>query len=126
MNALLDELNAIRRDNGFRLAVDALVDDWKSRRVGLEAVEAILRFVEAYPYLDHGAPGPLVHFAETFYGHGYEAALLYSFNRKPTSLTAWMLNRVLNGTVEGPERDMLVAALQKAFAAPSTDTEART
>jgi hypothetical protein len=122
---LFDELDAVRRDGGFRLALDALIDRWKRRGVGLEAVEAIFRFLEAYPDLDHGAPGPLVHFAERFYGQGYEAALLRSFDRKPTSLTAWMVNRVLNGTAEEAVRDTLLAALEKAFAAPSTETEAR-
>ena len=39
-----------------------LAENWETRGVGPEAIEPILRFMEANPGLDFGAPGPLVHF----------------------------------------------------------------
>ena len=42
-----------------------------------------------------GSPGPLVHTLETWRG-GYERFLAESVRRKPTSLSIWMVNRLLN------------------------------
>lgn len=43
-----------------------------------------------------GTPGPLVHTMEEHSGH-YEQLLADSLKRKPTDLTVWMVNRILNG-----------------------------
>jgi hypothetical protein len=43
-----------------------------------------------------GTPGPLVHTMEKHSGH-YEQLLTDSLKRKPTDLTVWMVNRILNG-----------------------------
>ena len=43
-----------------------------------------------------GTPGPLVHTMEKHSGH-YEQLLADSLKRKPTDLTVWMVNRILNG-----------------------------
>ena len=42
-----------------------------------------------------GTPGPLVHTLETLRG-GYEMLLAESVRRKPTLLSVWMVNRILN------------------------------
>ncbi len=49
-----------------------LTDKWKCQGKGFASVEAILRFMESYPDLDYGVPGPLVQFAESFYAQGRE------------------------------------------------------
>ena len=88
MDELLGELEAIPKDDDFRYATDDLMAAWKGRGVGLDGVDAILTFIERHPELDYGAPGAVVHFAEEFHRQGYEAALLRSFARRPTILTA--------------------------------------
>jgi hypothetical protein len=43
---------------------------------------------------DLGSPGPLVHALEAC--SGFEPFLKASLHRKPTSLSVWMINRILN------------------------------
>jgi hypothetical protein len=99
-----------------------LVDRWKSLKVGAEALEPVLRFMEEHPSADLGTPGALVHFVERFYGHGYEEKLLESISRRPTQHTAWMLNRVINGTTSPSVKQRYVAAMTRAKAHPQTDS----
>jgi len=49
-----------------------------------------------------GMPGPLVHTMERYIGE-YENALEASIIAKPTFLSVWMLNRILNGKTERRE-----------------------
>jgi len=60
---------------------------------------------------DLGTPGPLVHTMETRIG-SYERFLVESINRKPTDLSVWMVNRILNGPEENKAfwMDVLVIA----------------
>ena len=124
METLLLELEALQRDAQLQSAIDELIDDWTRRDIGLEGVEAALRFIERYPSLDLGKPGNLVHFVETYYRKGYEEALLRSFARKPTELSTWMLNRLINGTQAADELDIYISALERAET--DQDTEAGT
>lgn len=125
MKNLLEELEGIPRDDNFRYSLGDLTERWRSKNVGLDGVEAILAFIEKNPTLDYGCPGELTHFAEEFYRKGYEAALLRSFGRHPTPLTAWMLNRVINGTRDSDECEIYVTAFEKAEADPATDPQTR-
>ena len=70
-------------------------------------------------------PGPLVHFAERFYRKGYEAELTASLARRPTSHTAWMMNRVINGTSLAADKDGYLAALTQAAHHPAIDDQVR-
>lgn len=58
----------------------------------------VLLFMEHHPEVDFGAPGPLVHYLEKFYRNGYEELLTESFKRRPTPHTAFMMNRLINGS----------------------------
>lgn len=60
-----------------------LVDAWQAAGYGVETIEPILRFMEEHPEIDFGAPGPLVHFMETFYKKGYEQRLIDSTKKSP-------------------------------------------
>jgi len=102
-----------------------IVEELRANQSSLEHVDAILRFMEQNPSVDFGTPGPLVHFVETFYKRGYEALLLESVSRKPTSHTIWMLNRILNGTKDSGERERLLSALRLAEAHPLADDETK-
>lgn len=51
--------------------------------------------MERYPDADFGSPGPLVHALESP-GVDYQGELQLSLLRRPTPLTAWMYNRIIN------------------------------
>jgi len=71
----------------------------------------IFAFFEAFPENDAGAPGPLVHFAETFYP-AYKDLLLASLERKPSHFAVLMANRILNSKLTEQERAEYTAALE--------------
>lgn len=92
----------------------ALVTDLAKSGIGLSAVRMILKFMEENPDLDFGAPGPLAHFIEEFPHNEYVDELLASLARRPTALTVFLLNRVINGTEDRLESRRLVHALEQA------------
>lgn len=95
LRAKLDELSA---DPEFARRSEGVVRVLMKRRLGVDAVGVVLRFMEDHPDLDYGMPGALVHFVERFHGVGYEGLLMESVEKKPTFQTVWMLNRLINGT----------------------------
>jgi hypothetical protein len=111
---LSEQLEAISSTDDVVRSTAELTEAWSAGGVGIESIEPILRFIEDHPSLDYGTPGPLVHFIEGFYLKGYEEKLIESVGRKPTMLTVWMLNRVLNGTEEPVKRQLLVRAMRQA------------
>lgn len=72
--------------------------------------EAAFRFMERNAAAELGSPGPLVHFLERFYPR-YLSRLVESVRRCPTFMTIWMVNRILNGEVDEPDRSELVSLL---------------
>ena len=119
------QLERIANSDDFVTASSELVDTWASSGVGLDVVDPVLGFIERHPALDFGSPGPLVHFVERFYGRGYEDKLLESVARKPTPLTAWMLNRLINGAKSEPAKDSLLGAMRRIASDPMADAETR-
>ena len=119
------QLELIAGSDDFVASSSDLVETWASEGAGVEAVESILRFIEEHPAVDFGSPGPLVHFTERFYGYGYEDRLLESIDRRPTALTVWMLNRVVNGTKERLQRLKFVAAMKDVVSHPLANDEIR-
>ena len=103
----------------------SITESLKEEGAGLESVSVILKFMEEHPAFDFGTPGPLVHFVEKLYGRGYEAELLASIARKPTSHTVWLLNRIINGTKQAADRERLINALRQAESHPASDTQAK-
>ena len=122
---LAAQLERIADADDFVESSHELVDEWTSSGLGVETVEPILRFVETHPHIDFGSPGPLVHFAERFYGYGYEGILLDSLQRRPTALTVWMLNRVINGTKTPSTRRELIGVMNQITRHPLADDAAR-
>jgi hypothetical protein len=72
-----------------------------------------------------GTPGPLVHTMEKHSGR-YENLLEESLKRKPTDLSVWMVNRILNGEPEDPAfwMDQLSAAAEHPSATPLVKDQA--
>src|SRR5882724_375014 len=118
---ITDQLQRIASSDNFAERTAELTDTWTSAGEGVETIEPILRFIEQNPTTDFGMPGPLVHFVERFYGKGYEEKLVESVQRKPTSLTVWMLNRVINGTKSPDEKRQLIATMEQARLNPFAD-----
>jgi hypothetical protein len=121
---ITDQLQRIASADDFPARSAELTQAWSSAAVGLETVEPIMRFMEGHPATDFGAPGPLVHFVERFYRKGYEEKLVESVQRKPTSLTVWMLNRIINGTQASDVKQQLVATLERVRLNPLADQDA--
>jgi hypothetical protein len=118
---IFEQLEAIASADDFASSTAELIETWSTANVDFESVEPILRFMEEHPTLDYGMPGPLVHFIEGFYLKGYEEKLIESVSRKPTMMTVWMLNRVLNGTEEPAKRQPLVRTMRLAASNPEAN-----
>lgn len=118
---LANQLSQIATTDDFPSQSSRLVESWKQAGTGPEALEPVLRFMEAHPDIDYGMPGSLVHFVETFFRKGYEAKLVESIVRKPTAHTVWMLNRLINGT-QGHEQSRYIQLMEAARTHPLTDS----
>lgn len=79
----------------------------KNAGYGIEAVEAMLLLMERHPLVEFGVPGAMVHFAEAFYGNGYEALLVQSVKRNPAIHTVWMLHRLINDPKETRKKEFV-------------------
>ena len=86
------------------------------------AIEPIFKLIEKYPLTDFGSPGPFVHTLESFTGH-YESYLFESLNRRPTRLTIWMLNRIINGEQNIIIKQNLIDRLHSFIHHPLIDEE---
>jgi hypothetical protein len=122
---LRNKLLAAKEATDFISEAELITISLKEEGAGLESVRVILEFMEENPVFDFGTPGPLVHFIEKFYGRGYEAELIASVARKPTSHTVWLLNRIINGTKQAGDRERLINILRKAESHPASDMQAR-
>lgn len=121
---ILEKLSTISDDDDLIDDLTDIVEQLRADQVGLDAVEPILRFIESHPTWHFGSPGPLVHFVEKFYKKGYEEELMKSLLRHPTTHTAWMLNRVINGTTEPDIQSQYLDVLREAAKNPLADKDA--
>jgi hypothetical protein len=119
------QLESIAETDDFAARSSELVEAWSAEDSGVERVEPILKFIEGHQTLDFGSPGPLVHYVERFYGNGYEQRLIESLERKPTTLTTWMLNRVVNGTNDPIVRGRMVELMKRIEEHPLADGASR-
>lgn len=119
------QLENIRDSDDFVGHVYELIEEWSRDPDGFVAVESVLRFMERHPDVDYGAPGPLVHFVESFYRRGYESELLSSVERRPTTHTVSMLNALINATKEPEEKKRYISALVEAGRSPLANKAVR-
>jgi hypothetical protein len=75
--------------------LDELCDEMREVNDPAACVPVMFRTIERLDFVELGTPGPLVHTLETWRG-GYEHLLAQSVRRKPTPLSVWMVNRILN------------------------------
>jgi len=75
--------------------IDELTDLLKINSDGYLACEHLISLLERHPNVEFGTPGEPVHTLEKFQGH-YEVFLYQSLERRPTQMTVWMHNRIIN------------------------------
>lgn len=78
------------------------------------AIPELFAVMERLPESDLGSPGPLVHTLERL--KGYENELVDSVHRRPTTLSVWMINRVLNTDLSDDRRESYMLLLREAEA----------
>lgn len=106
--------------------LDVICDDLEQRGVVIDWVDEMFAVMERLDDVDLGTPGPLVHTLEST-GPAYEPHLKASLHRKPSPLSVWMVNRILN--IDRPDRetwlDLLTIAATHPLAAEATQDDAR-
>jgi hypothetical protein len=79
----------------------------------MRVLPAMFGVMERLPDADLGSPGPLVHSIETLGIPAYEMLLIESVRRRPMYLNLWMVNRILNGEPDKPQRERLLTLLRE-------------
>jgi hypothetical protein len=107
--------------NGLeRLA--ALCDELRLVGDAANCASLLFRTLERLEESDLGSPGPIVHTLETWQGL-YEPFLIESVRRKPTPLSVWMLNRILNARPDNWQ--LWLELLQNAVDHPAASEETK-
>jgi hypothetical protein len=104
--------------------LDELCDEMRAANDPAACAPVLFRTMERFAGVNLGTPGPLVHTLETWRGN-YEKLLAESVRLKPTPLSVWMVNRILN--VRPPDAESWLALLRGVAdnAAASDETRAQ-
>jgi hypothetical protein len=106
-------------------AEDYFVECMNELRNNIEfelAIEPVFKLLEKFPSVNFGSPGPIVHSLECFKGT-YENYLFQSLERKPTPLTVWMFNRIINAESKVSEKQKLIFRLKSLLSNPLIEKE---
>ena len=82
--------------NDNKSFLSGLMDSWVELNDREKAIPSIFQLMEKFPHADLGSPGPLVHSLESGGPKLYEGELHKSLLRRPTPLSLWMYNRIMN------------------------------
>jgi hypothetical protein len=102
--------------------LEELCDEMRAVNDPAACAPIMFRTMERLDGVELGTPGPLVHTLEIWRG-GYEKLLAESVRRKPTPLSVWMLNRILNA--RPPDAASWIALLRSAADNPAASAETR-
>ena len=104
--------------------INMLMDELEKNNDSHLACGAMISLLERNPEFEFGTPGEPVHTLEDHPGH-YEEFLYQSLNRKPTDMTVWMLNRIINAEEnEGAKKEQL-KLMRKCASNPQADKLAK-
>jgi hypothetical protein len=105
--------------------LDSICDELQKLNDPHRSIPPMFALLERLDGCDLGSPGSVVHTLEAWTGH-YEPYLAHSVQRKPTGLTAWMVNRILNGHPKdsGQWLALLISVTQHPGASDLTKSEA--
>lgn len=87
------------------------------------AIPEMFSLMERMPDTKLGAPGPLVHTLEAI--PGYEQYLVDSVRKKPSLLSVWMVNRILNSPITEDRRLFWMTLLQESVDRPDLPKSVR-
>jgi hypothetical protein len=128
LQSVIDGLQAFvpsTKDNNVQ-ALYQIFDGFNQLADRRLAAAAMFNVMERFPEADLGSPGPIVHHLESI--GEYESLLVESLVRKPTMLTTWMANRILNSKSDLVEREfwltMLTNVTNNRFASEETQESA--
>ncbi|WP_051946958.1 hypothetical protein [Verrucomicrobium sp. BvORR106] len=118
-----EDFDCIRRDSNGIGTLYALTEELMALPQPERAIRPMFELMERLPASDLGSPGPLVHTLEKMEGR-YEAELVESIRRKPTPLSVWMVNRILNVTNKPRQREFYLDLLRLVIEHPeASETE---
>lgn len=124
---IIDELNEMTISNSEEYEqlerISELVTLLKQNPDGQLSCEALINLLERHPNIEFGTPGQPIHTIEKYEGY-YEGLLLKSLDRKPTFMTIWMLNRIIN-VEKGEQKAKLVEKMKSYTTHPLADEEAK-
>ena len=103
--------------------INTLVDQLRENRDGQLACDALINLLERHPSIEFGTPGEPIHTIECYPGQ-YEELLNKSLDRRPTYMTIWMLNRIINASPDN--KADLIAKMKEYTFHPLADNEAKT
>jgi hypothetical protein len=89
--------------------LNELCDEMRKVNDPAACAPVMFRTMERLDGVDLGTPGSLVHTLEAWPG-GYEQMLAKSIRWKPTPLSVWMVNRILNASL--PDAESWMALLR--------------
>jgi hypothetical protein len=102
--------------------LDELCDEMRAVNDPAACAPVMFRTMERLDGADLGTPGPLVHTLEFWRGR-YEKLLGGSVRRKPTPLSVWMVNRILNA--RPPDAESWIALLRIVTDNPDASDETK-
>jgi hypothetical protein len=103
--------------------LDRLCDEMHAIGDARACAPILFHTIERLDGVDLGVPGPLVHTLERWRGE-YEPFLAESVHRRPTPLSVWMVNRLLNA--RPPDAGAWLDLLRSAAGHPLVSEEAKT
>ena len=126
IRALLDNFVPTGDDAADTTRLYELTDALKKNDDAFLVSDALFAIFEKYPNAGLGSPGPIVHTLESFSDKiSYEAFLLRSLDRKPTYMTLWMLNRLINGEKEEQTKEKYIRKMKEYAEHPNADDFAK-
>ena len=102
-----------------QLEMGAVIDAVRALDRPREVLPMLFRWFEVNCQFDLGSPGPFVHYIEEQLD--YLSALESSWSRKPTHITAWMINRIANSETSSDQINQWISLLQQASTHPQAD-----
>lgn len=122
-NLVADDFDPMRAEARGMEILTEVGSSIESSKDAAGAFPAVFNFMERLDSCDIGSPGPLVHALESV--GGYSSELAASIMRKPTPVTIWMLNRILNATTGSGTRNMYLKLLTRSAKHPLASLEAQ-
>ncbi|HKD26342.1 MAG TPA: hypothetical protein VKC66_10615 [Xanthobacteraceae bacterium] len=114
--AALDKFEPSDYDADNLARVVEIFTGFRSIRQRARGMPAIFSLLERFPDGEFGSPGPLVEEFEAI--PDYLPLLRDSLRRRPTHLTVWMVNRLLNTKLSNDHREAWLSELRAAFEHP--------